>query len=463
MADPCTPCTCVPYENLCCCFQSGITVTQPLCQTLPNGSVVTNPCYDSVDKISYWTYKIITDCGQQTRGVSSIGIPVCETLHGALLSVEEKIDGCGPFTSVAFELIKTDPNFGTAPPGFVFLKITTEGRYDTGVCVVYRLSISGNFPVGIQPISIKAATNILDFNCDPENCYKVPRCPDIGRLLVVKECTKVIENGEVFLDYSILVNNIGNITLNNILYNDRITYDGANLTIGTIIVDPPTLNVDTSTPGLIIISGNLGSLSPGDAIPITYRIPITSISSPGTYLVSNTATVESEEGIEASDSCSLEIEAVRLMGEKCCTSTGLDTFDFRLRVINVGNSPETQVSIEDTFVLPPGVTIQFTSFDGCSAVFSDNLAPVPLNTNITNRTIIITCENLTVPQGGSVTKNIGIRIVSTTAFTSPVDILNILTDVIFLNTDEQILLGIDNVPTTASIQVVGNAQCLNPC
>lgn len=463
MADPCTPCTCVPYENICCCSQSGITVSQPLCQRLPDGSVVNNPCYDSIDKISYWTYKIITDCTQQTRGVSSIAIPVCETLHGNLLSVEEKIDGCGTFTPIDFELNKNDPVFGTAPQGFVFLKITTDDRYDKGVCAVYRLSISGNFPVGIKPISIKAGTSILDFNCDPENCYLVPRCPDIGRLLVVKDCTKVIENGEVFLEYSVLVNNIGNITLNNILYNDRVTYDSTNITIGTITVEPPTLNVDTSTPSLIIISGNLGSLSPGDAIPITYRIPITSILSPGTYLISNTATVESEEGVEASDSCSLEIEAVRLMGEKCCTSTGLDTFDFRIRVINVGNSPETQVTIEDTLIVPVGVTIQFTSFDGCTALFSDDLTPVPVNTDVTNRTIIITCENLTVPLGGSVTKNISIRIVSTTAFTMAVEILNILTDVVFLNMDQQILLGIDNVPTTASIQISGRAECLNPC
>lgn len=463
MAEPCTNCTCVPYENICCCSQSGITVSQPLCQTLPSGDVVNNPCYDTIDKISYWTYKIITDCAQQTRAVSSIAIPVCETLHGDLLSVEEKIDGCGTFTPIEFELNKTDPVFGTAPEGFTFLKITVDDRYDTGVCVVYRLTISGNYPIGIQPISIKAATNILDFNCDPDNCYVVPKCPDIGRLLVVKDCTRIIENGDVFLQYSILVNNIGNIPLNNIQYNDRITYDSASITIGNITIDPPTLNVDTTTPGLIIISGNLGSLSPGDAIPITYTIPITNISSPGTYLISNTATVESEEGIEASDSCSLEVEAVRLMGEKCCVSTGSGTFNFRISVNNMVNSPETLVTIEDTFILPPGVTIQFTSFDGCTAVFSDDLTPVPINTNITNRTIIITCENLTVPQGGSVTKNIGIKLISTTAFNTPINITNILTDIVFLNTDEQVLLGIDNIPTSANIEVIGTAECLDPC
>jgi hypothetical protein len=44
MALPAQPCNGSPYLNICCCgMQTGITVVQPECQTLPDGSVVNNP------------------------------------------------------------------------------------------------------------------------------------------------------------------------------------------------------------------------------------------------------------------------------------------------------------------------------------------------------------------------------------------------------------------------------------
>ncbi len=63
MADLCQPCTCSPHENICCCPpSSGISVVQPACQTLPNGSVVVNTCFNADSGISTWTYKFFTDC-----------------------------------------------------------------------------------------------------------------------------------------------------------------------------------------------------------------------------------------------------------------------------------------------------------------------------------------------------------------------------------------------------------------
>ncbi|MBM7625073.1 hypothetical protein [Sporohalobacter salinus] len=117
MVEECTSCSCLPYENLCCCpAEGGITVTQPSCQTIPDGRTVGNPCLQ--DGTSYWTYKFQVDCDQQTRGISSIGILICEDIHTDIITVEENVNGCGKFKQVEFERIKDDPNFGLSPEGF---------------------------------------------------------------------------------------------------------------------------------------------------------------------------------------------------------------------------------------------------------------------------------------------------------------------------------------------------------
>lgn len=460
MPDPCEPCPCIPYENICCCPpQNGITATQPQCQILPNGDSVTNPCFQVANNVSYWTYKFITNCAQGTNGISSFVIPVCENIPENDIIVEEKIDGCGVFQEVEFEIAKSFENFGSAPEGFNFLKVETDDRYDVGVCVLYRLSIGGNFPVAIEPIKVKAATVIYEFSCD--QCYLVPGCPAVPKLLVNKECEENIEDNKVTLSYTINVDNIGNTTLTGVLFEDNITFDTANISIDTVTVDPP-LSIDQS-PGLIVVSGSLGNLDPGDSVQVKIDVAILSFNAPGTYEITENAKAASSE-VEASDSCILNIEVVQLRGEKCCTSgVAVNSRIFRLEVINIGNSPETNVSLEDRLLIPVGVTVRFISFNGCTAVFADTLELVPLNTDITNKTILISCENLTIPAGGSISKDISFNIVGTTAFITPVQILNTLEEITFLNTGEQVLIGIDNIPDSARVEVIGNIECLDPC
>lgn len=122
------------------------------------------------------------------------------------------------------------------------------------------------------------------------------------------------------------VDNIGNGILTNVQFQDNI-FISPLLGIGTIVVTPPTLLVNTSTPGTINISGNLGTLNPGDEIAINYTIPIVSILEPGEYTINNTA-IASATNTTDTDSCNLTLNAVSLAANKCCSienGTGEDS------------------------------------------------------------------------------------------------------------------------------------------
>lgn len=319
MATPAQPCACIPYTNLCCCgSQNGITVVQPKCQVLPDGSVVNNPAYVLSQKTSFWTYKFLTDCSSLTRGISNFGIPICSEINEANIVVEEKIDGCGVYTVVPFELITNDPNYGPAPTGFQYLKINTNGRFDKGLCVEYRISIIGDYPEVNQSIKVKAATVVYTFGCI--GCFIVPGCNPSGKLLVSKICSTVINNNQATLEYSVHVDNVGDGALDSVQFQDAITIP-TQLTVGTITVNPATLSIDTSIPGQVIVSGNLGTIEPGGRITVTSSIPITDISSPGSYLVSNMAKAVAAN-TESSDMCRTSLNVVRLRADKCCSISG---------------------------------------------------------------------------------------------------------------------------------------------
>ncbi|WP_027339776.1 hypothetical protein [Halonatronum saccharophilum] len=465
MAEKCEQCQCKPYENKCCCpVKDGIFVAQPECQRLPDGRVVNNPCYcvEGDIKCSFWTYKVVTNCDRGTRGVSSIAIPICEAIPADNIRVEEKVDGCGEFEEVdTFELKRTDPNYGEASEGFRFLKIETNDRYDKGVAVDYRIRIHGNYPVGTQPISVKAGPNILTFDCD-DDCYQVPACPAIPRLFVVKDCKEIIEDNMATLKYNITVSNTGDTDFDDVDILDRITYDASNIVFGAISVDPQ-LEIDIVAPGVIEISGSLGEINRGESKHISIEVPIINVETPNRYLINNTA-VASFEGIEATDSCILNLDAVQLAVDKCCIQGATaNSKIFRIIVNNVGHSPQTDIGIKDIMIIPQEVTVRFTNFDVCTATFADDGSPVPLNTDISGRAINITCSNINIPQGGSAVKEISFNVVGTTAISSPIEIINTIQDINFLNEGEQILLGVDNLPATASVAIIGNVDCEDPC
>jgi len=459
MAIPAQPCECVPYSNLCCCgTQNGITVVQPKCQTIPDGSVVNNPAFVLDLNQSFWSYKFLTDCNNATRAISNLGIPICDKINAENVIVEEKIDGCGQYLSVPFELIKNDPNYGPAPNGFKFLKINTNDRFEKGLSVEYRISIIGNYSEAIQPIKVKAATQVYTFEC--EDCFIVPGCNPEGKLLLSKECSTVINNNQAKLDYSVHVDNVGDGVLDSVEFEDIIIIP-TQLTIGTVSVNPSTLIVDTSVLGQVKIIGNIGTIQPGGRVAVTYSIPVISISAPGNYGIGNMARAAAE-GTESAAMCKTSLDAVKLRANKCCSVTG-NIGTFNLTIENIGDSPDATVDIYDQMRIPAGITMRFSSFNGCEAYFANTQTPIPLNEDLVGPIVIeIICRNALVPSGGNFMKSISYTLVAS-SFVGVTNIANSITKVIPHNLDDIIYQGTDNLPAVATIPVGLTQNCITPC
>lgn len=459
MAEPVQTCNCLPYTNICCCGPlNGITVIQPYCQTLPDGRVVNNPAYLPGIATSFWTYKFMTDCSQTTRAISNFGIPVCETITAASVIVFEKIDGCGSFASVPFILIKNDPNLGPAPIGYQWLKVETAGRYDKGVGTEYRIQLVGDYAADIQPIKIKAANNIITFDC---GCFLVPKCNLQGKLEITKTCAHSIVNNQVTYSAQVNVTNTGNALLSNVQFLDTI-FISSLLVLGSITVNPSTLTVDTSIPGQIKISGSLGTITPGATVIITYSFPITSLSVPRKYITNNTAAAAAT-GTQATASCFSNLDVVQVSTAKCCNLGDTNRGSFTFTISSVGDSPSTSVNVTDYFRVPAGITLQFTSFGGCTATFTSGGGAVPLNTNITGPVdITLACDNLNISAGGSAVRTVSFIVVSSTVW-GTASITNSVASVVPAAPDAQVFLGAGRLPAEADIDVELNINCRPSC
>lgn len=320
------------------------------------------------------------------------------------------------------------------------------------------MQIDGDYPVGFQPISVKAATNVFVFDC---GCYQVPKCNSQGKLSLSKTCDHTITNNQATLIYHLTISNIGDGALTNVQFNDAITIP-TNLNIGNITVSPSTLIVNTSTPGQILISGNFATITSGGQIPIDYTIQITGVTNPGSYVVANTAFV-SAIGTQASASCSTTINAVQVDSQKCCIVSDLNKGTYRFTISNVGLSPDTLVDVLDNLFIPAGVTLQFTSFDGCTATFANTNIPVPLNTSITGPvTIRIVANSILVLQNGSAHKDITFILVSSSAVGIS-SIENTLESVTPTNPNSQIFLGAGSFPIKVNMDVELSLVCTKPC
>lgn len=466
MVNAAVPCQCVPATGpnppLCCCGpQNGISVVQPACQNLPDGTVVTNPGFVAASGKSYWTYKFLTDCaGQTTRAISGIVIPACSSIPSEGLVVSERVDGCGTFTPVPFTLTVTDPNFGTAPAGFKWVKIENDNppRYEKGVSVEYRLEIVGDFSTAIQPIKVKAGPAVMTFDC---GCFLVPECQPQGNLAVNVQCTTTITDNTPTMLFSIDVSNVGNATLTNVLYQDTINIPPA-FALGTITVSPPTLTVDTTTPGIVKISGNLGNLAPGDHVMVTYSIPVSNVTQPGRYIVSN-AVLASATGTQATGSCNHTVDAVQVSVAKCCTVSG-NTVTFNWTVSNPFPSPETAVIATDRLQIPGGLTVTFTDFGDNTAVYTGTTTPVPLLVPHAGPiSVDMSCPGHALPSGGALIEKVIFQ-VNSSAVVGTVTITNAVQAVRPITPNKQVFMPSKTpLPVTATINVTLGIACQNPC
>ncbi|KGX94039.1 hypothetical protein N781_00090 [Pontibacillus halophilus JSM 076056 = DSM 19796] len=463
MAKICSNCECLPYTALCeCPTQQGITVIQPACQTLPDGSVTGNPCYrPSPENRSYWSYKVMTDNATATEAVDAFIIPICQAILDDSILVKEKVDGCGDFDNVPFQLAQTNPVFGTAPEGFQWLIVNNNGRYGKGISVEYRLEVIGNFPNGVQPISTLAGDSPLTFDC--EGCYIVPQCPEPADLVVDIECTRTIVNNQATLLYRADITNVGGSPATDVQVTDLILYNDLNVTIGQITVTGADLQVDRATSGEIRVFGQLGTLNPGQHVVFNITAPISSIKSAGSISFNNRLEAVAEE-TQGSDNCVLNVPAVRLRGSKCCRIESSNLIRYEITLSSIGNSPGTLVNTEDKLAIPEGVRFQIVEFDNCELFFGNSEQPVPLNTPLEGaETLTTRCDNVPVPQFGSLTGSITIEVLSADFGEVSRIIRNTLNSVVPSVPDNQVYLGAENIPVSVDTVLETQLVCQNPC
>jgi uncharacterized repeat protein (TIGR01451 family) len=448
MADPCVSCSSMSNTNICSCPpQNGISVLQQSWQMLIDGNIVNNPCYNSVSGISTWTYKIFADYASQSP-INSLLIPVCADIQKASIAVEEKFDGSGRYTIIPFTLNTADPEFGNAPSQFQWLKIDINNRYGRGVYAEYRISIEGNYPVAQQSIMIKSGENNLSFNCQPDG-YKVPGCPIPDKLEVDINCDTSISNNGSSLLYDIKVQNKGASTLNNVQYQDIMSYDGNSVNLDAIKISGDTmLQAIPIASNTAIISGIIPSIAPEQVIPINYTIPVAALTRPGTFIFTDMVTA-AVKSASASNYSTVSIEAVKLTTSQHFTIANGNEVSFYTVITSVGQSPETTINITVQIMIPSNIVVRFTDFSGCNFSFSGG-DKIPLNTNITDATINIERNGIVIPSGGGVRLSIPFLIMSASSFQSPVRITGTLLKISGTN-PKQIFLP-PSIPSPVSLE-----------
>lgn len=459
MADTCN---CPPASNIYCLGVRGLAVSQPTCQIIPSGDRVENPYFDTEANITYFTYGLLNNCAGTTGNIEDFLTLICENIPlASVIRVDQRLDTCEDFSPVNFDFNNSGGQ--QPPPGFRYLRIIVNEELTDGASAVYRIALAGNYPAetftsALNAFVVIATGGLFGFLINTTFPATVPGCPLIPRLTVMKSCNTVIENNTARVEYSVMVGNTGNVDLDNVLFNDIINYNGSNITIGTVTVEPPTINVDTRTSGIIRLTGDLGTINIGESVEITYTVPVVAFSAPGTYTFANTAMASSAD-IQGSSQCNATIEVVELTNTNCCTVNNDLTANFQITVGNP-NSPGTSITLGDVLTVPANLALSFTSFDVCSATFVSTGENVPLNTPISGEQIAIECMGL-LPQGATDTYTINFTIDSTSQFGgTPLEITNTLLDISLDNPGEQILLGINPaLPNTSVISVNGNLAC----
>lgn len=455
MADQCTACSDGTYGNMRSCPpQRGISAFQPACQALIDGNIVNNPCYNAVSGISTWTFKFFID-SSATSPISSILIPVCSDIQKPNIAVEERIDSLGRFNIIPFGLYAVDDVSGNAPAGFQWLAIENSGRFRNSTFVEYRISIEGNYPAAAQPLIVKSGGNRLQFTCQ-EGGFIVPGCPIPDRMELETDCDVLIQSNSAALVYNANIKNAGASTLKNIQYQDILNYDGVNIGLApAILPEDMVLEITSTVPNALIISGIIPSIPPGESVSLKFTIPILSFAQPGAFIFTN-ITTSATDSVTVSDTCTASIEAVKLSADKYIASENSNQILSYTILTSIGTSPATNVGVTEQITIPSGVTVQFTDFSGCTAVYT-NGTQVPLNTNITDAEIKITCGNIPVPAGGGVRMSLIFNVTSTSAFQSPAVITATLQQVTGVN-NRQIYLTPSNVPSSASISITGGLK-----
>lgn len=376
--------TCIAGEDC-----HNLSITQPSRLILPNGLGKTNPYYDSIENISYWSYDILIGYGD-SDSFSNIYLPICLSCSAESMLVEEKILSLGDYTPVPFTLVSSREGYKES----AFIKIPILGRYPQGALVSYRLKIKGEYLFGKgSPVLETDESKTYNF----DEVYDFPIKFLHEGLFISKSSETIAENNKCKIVYNVTLTNGGSIDFEDIIYVDQINYNSNCLTLGEISIGHSNISLDRSIPGLLCISGTIDSLKLGESIVISYTVDILSVSSPGIYNFLSRTSVSSMNHSHTITSNAF-VEAVELTIDNLTSVSSESSADFILSITPVANSPVSSVEITSILSIPSSVILNFSTFSGCTAIFIDTQEPVPIHTDISGKKILITCSQ-NIPPG----------------------------------------------------------------
>lgn len=439
-------------SNLVCQEQDSISITQPAMQSIPDDTQVGNPYFNMDSNISYWTYKLISLCDVTQFVIPlDIYIPIYSNVSQEMLTVDEEIISCGRFEEISFDF--QSPNGVTPPLGFKYLHISFDNRFGRGNAVVFRLAILGNFPTAAESIYVNTNQSLLEFDAN----FLVPSEPLTPRLTVTKDGSLAINGETGIIEFNATVTNTGNTDLVDVQFLDTITYNAVDISIGTIV--PPTgLTVNTSMPGIIEIAGSIGDLTMGASIELSYEVPLEGFSRPDTFIF-NSVTKASSGAVLGFVNSQLAVPVVSMGTSVRCSTMDSDSGSFSFSISSIPMSPLTEIDIEGTISIPNGVVVRFSSFSNCTGTFPDG-NPVPLNTNITDNSITLSCE-ATVPSSATMNYTITFDVIEISDIQS--DIIFSLNRVELQAPNSQVYLGATPLPNQAELIISLEGNCNNNC
>lgn len=451
-------CQCVPTTNLVCQTINDISVAQPECQTLPDDTLQVNPFYRATNNMSYWTYKVVSACDAgQDNPITDIYIPVYEGISSSMLTVSERILNCARFEDVPYDM---ENPAGVLPPmGFNFIHIPIDGRYGLGACAIYRLNIVGNFPAVTGSIyTMTEDGTVWDYDTN----YLVPGEPPTPRLALTKDAEVVINGAQATINYKVNVINTGNIDLFDVNFNDMVLYDGNNVVVGPITVDPDTISVTIPEAGTIILTGNIGDILIGETVEITYAVPIEQFNTNGNFVFTS-VTRASNDQTQVTLDTSVTIEVVAFNAALTCTTfPGIpNRGNFRISIGNTNGAP-SQITFSGTVEIPPLVTFRFVNNQLCNLTFADTGEPVPVNTDISGRLVNYSCDYMV---SANTTLNLPFEFIITAVEPSLGGSLVTwnFNDVQLTVPNSQVYIGTSNLPLSQSLDVSLQSNCSNLC
>ncbi|EEM19373.1 hypothetical protein bthur0001_55000 [Bacillus thuringiensis serovar tochigiensis BGSC 4Y1] len=273
-----------------------------------------------------------------------------------------------------------------------------------------------------------------------------------------------ISSNNAFIQYKINVSNTGQLPAMGVILKDQLRFSFPIVTISNITFSNPRIKIIQQGPGIIYIEADLGDFAPGDHQTFDITVPVIKFSEPGLFLFTNTVTVSDSQGTTtSSDTTENSIPVVQLRAYKC-SNINLNQIQYNVSIVNVDNSPDTNIVVSDTLTIPEGLIIQFHSFDTCSATFVNSQQPVPINQDIEGPVIInFTCTNIPVSTHSAINFTIHMSIVSHKVFKSIQTISNVLQNVSITNSDTQIYLGTENIPSGVNIDVITTLKSNQEC